>query len=130
MPDQNTGSPSHAPTSDQPVDLECALNWVDGDRELLAELVDIFVQDCPARLEELRESIAAGDARRAHRVAHGLKGSVTGFGAESARNLAQQIELMAKDGNLAEAADALSALEKELARVLEGLAGPKWKSAT
>lgn len=74
------------------VDLDHALTWVDQDRELLAELVGIFLQDYPERLTELREALIHGDAPRVQRVAHGLKGAVAGFGAKQAKELARVAE--------------------------------------
>lgn len=112
----------------QPVDLDHAMTWVDQDRSLLAELVGIFLEDYPQRVAELREAIAQGDAPRTQRVAHGLKGSVAGFGAKQAKELALRLEQIGKSGDLAEAGAALNALEGELARVANGLASPEWQN--
>lgn len=112
----------------QPVDLDHALTWVDQDRELLAELVGIFLEDYPQRVAELRQAIAQADATRTQRVAHGLKGSVAGFGAKQAKELALRLELIGKSGDLAEAESALGDLEAELTRVAQGLSSPEWKN--
>ena len=45
-----------------PVDFSAALLWVDGDRTLLTELVEIFLEDCPRRLQELERAVAEGNA--------------------------------------------------------------------
>ena len=45
-----------------PVDYSAALLWVDGDRTLLTELVEIFLEDCPRRLQELERAVAEGNA--------------------------------------------------------------------
>ena len=42
---------------DTPVDFATALRWVDGDHELLAELIEIFLEDCPRRLQELEQAV-------------------------------------------------------------------------
>lgn len=126
MPDQSCNPATQAAESH--VDLDHALTWVDQDRELLAELVGIFLQDYPLRLTELHEAIAQGDAPRTQRVAHGLKGSVAGFGAKRAKELALRLELIGKNGDLAEARPALDDLEGELAHVAKGLSTPAWQT--
>ncbi len=117
-----------AESAESPVDFHQALSWVDGDKDLLVELVGIFLQDYPAQVEELRVAISGGDADRTHRLAHGLKGSLTAFGARPAGNLAQRLELIGKSGNMAEASGVFGALEQELTRVAEGLTAPEWRS--
>ncbi len=124
---EHSGNPATQATGPH-VDLAHALTWVDQDRVLLAELVEIFLQDYPQRLTELRVAVAQGDAPRTHRVAHGLKGSVAGFGANQAKELALRLELIGKSGNLAEAGPALVDLEGELARVAESLSAPCWQA--
>ena len=49
--------------------------------EFLAELVDDFLADAPAQLQSLREAATSGDATRARRAAHTLKGNSRTFGA-------------------------------------------------
>lgn len=124
---EHSGNPATQATGPH-VDLDHALTWVDQDRALLAELVEIFLQDYPQRLTELREAVAQDDAPRTQRVAHGLKGSVAGFGANQAKELALRLELIGKSGNLAEAGPALVDLEGELVRVAEGLSTPAWQA--
>src|SRR5437879_13863874 len=53
-----------------PVDLAVALRWLGGDQALLRELVGIFVDDGPKRLEALREAMKAADVQQLEQVAH------------------------------------------------------------
>jgi len=64
-----------------PVDLAVALRWLGGDQALLRELVGIFVDDGPRRLEALREAMKAADVQQLEQVAHSLKGSAANLGA-------------------------------------------------
>lgn len=73
-------------------DRERALAGVDGDRELLGELVELFAEDCPRLLRELAAAVSAGDADGIARGAHALKGSVGVFGARRAADLANELE--------------------------------------
>jgi HPt (histidine-containing phosphotransfer) domain-containing protein len=64
-----------------------ALERVDNDRELLAEVVGSFLETIGADLDELDQQLAAGDAAMARRVAHRIKGA---FGAVGAGILASR----------------------------------------
>ena len=49
--------------------------------EMVAELVQIFLEDTPQLLERLRNALAAGDLETAQQVAHTLKGTSASLGA-------------------------------------------------
>ncbi len=96
-------------------DKEVALSRVGGDVELLKEIAVLFLDDYPKSLNELREAVQAGDARRVERSAHGLKGSVSNFGAAPAVNAALQLETMGRAQKLVEVEQVLRTLELALA---------------
>ncbi|HEV2617193.1 MAG TPA: response regulator [Candidatus Acidoferrales bacterium] len=97
------------------------LEQVQGDRELLAEIVQLFESGLPAILQGLRESIARGDAPEIARIAHTLRGSVGNFGRRGAYRAVEQMEKLAKEGDIAETAKALVAVESELESLLAAL---------
>ena len=97
------------------MDLQAALSRVGGDAELLKEIATIFLEDYPKAMADLREAAARGDAKRVERAAHGLKGSVSNFGADAAVNAAFRIESMGRDQQLAEVAHVIQTLELALA---------------
>jgi two-component system sensor histidine kinase/response regulator len=74
------------------LDLEIALSHVGGDRQLLAELSTMFLQDYPRLLGELKNSIIEGDGPRLERAAHTLKGRLAFFGVRKARAAALELE--------------------------------------
>jgi len=49
------------PVPEAGFDLTTALNYVGGDRELLNELLGIFAEDAPVRIEAMRRAIGGGD---------------------------------------------------------------------
>lgn len=104
-----------------PVDVSAALLWVDGDRALLLELIEIFLEDCPRRLHELSQAIKEGNANGVRQAAHSLKGMVAGFNASSAHGLAAEMEVLGKGGDLSRALGLLSTLLLEFARVINHL---------
>lgn len=110
-----------------PVDISAALRWVDDDRELLAELIEIFLEDCPQRLQELDHAVKEGNASGVRQAAHSLKGMVTGFDANSAHGLAAEMEGLGKAGDLSNAIGLLSTLQLEFSRVINYLKATDWR---
>ena len=100
-----------------PVDIDAALEATGGDRELLEEVVSLFLEeDYPRQLKELKEGIDRQDAPAVKAAAHGIKGGVNSFGGHGAGAIAQQLQEMGRAGNLAGAEALLAELEKEVAR--------------
>jgi two-component system sensor histidine kinase/response regulator len=96
-------------------DKEVALSRVGGDVELLKEIAVLFLDDYPKSLIELREAVKTRDAKRVERSAHGLKGSVSNFGARLAVEAAFQLESMGRAQKLVEVEQVLRSLELALA---------------
>jgi len=65
---------------------------VGGDRELLAEISRLFVDDAPRHLERIRQALDARDAESLRRAAHGLKGAAANFDADGVVNAARALE--------------------------------------
>jgi two-component system, sensor histidine kinase and response regulator len=98
------------------LDREAALSRVGGDDELLHEIAQIFLDDYPRSLAELREAAGRGDARTVERAAHGLKGAAANFGARPVVDAALAIETMGRHQDLSGFSAALGALEQTLSR--------------
>jgi HPt (histidine-containing phosphotransfer) domain-containing protein len=94
------------------------LNRVEQDRELLNELLSIFIDEFPVKLEELRAAVACGDVTRVVIVSHGLKGMLSNLSIEQAASRAAQIEQKARSGEAASLKQALNALEQEVKGLL------------
>lgn len=94
-----------------------ALERVEGDIELLKELAELFLQECPRMLAEIEHAIAAGDPQALQHAAHTLKGSVSNFAASRAAEASLVLEKMGRQQNLVGAAAAFSTLQHELTRV-------------
>jgi two-component system, sensor histidine kinase and response regulator len=108
-------------TGPEAVDLAGALRTAGGDQALLADLMRLFLDDCPVRVAELRAAVTSGDPDHVQRAAHAIKGSVATFGARRARDLAADLERAGRERSLGDATGLLGALESELARVSEAL---------
>ncbi len=99
-------------------DADVLLVNVDGDRELMVEVAGLFAEDCPRLLSDIRDAIARRDAETLERAAHTLKGLMSTFGADAAREAARRLETMGRNDNLAQAEEAWAALEQHTERVL------------
>ena len=87
------------------------------DPEFLAELVGDFLQDAPVQLESLREASISGDAARAMRAAHTLKGNSRTFGAGELASLCQEAEAAAGLGDLDAVLARVAGIDDEWDRV-------------
>jgi len=97
------------------VDEEGLISRLGGDTELLSELVTLFADDVPARLDELKSAVAARDVTEIQKHAHTLKGVVSNFCATKAYQAATDIEMLARNGTLDGVDEACASLDRELA---------------
>jgi CheY-like chemotaxis protein len=109
------------------IDRAAVLARLEGDEELLREIVGMFLDECPRLLTELREAISQKDADQLQRTAHSLKGCLVNFGVGPAIEAALWLEMIGREGDLTEAEQAyanLEALLRPLRPALEGLLLP------
>lgn len=112
------------------LDPEELLEHVQGDRELLAEIIRIFRTEIVSLLQTLREAVEKGDASAISRASHTLKGSVGNFGSGPAYQIAKKMDEFARTGETAATGALLPALEAEIERLqvaLEPFCGTEGK---
>ncbi len=97
------------------VDENELLERVDGDRELLLDLVELFFSDLPQRLRAAEAAVASSDAAEVERIAHGLAGAIGNLAAHRALARALAREARAAAREQAALAPALDELRRELA---------------
>jgi HPt (histidine-containing phosphotransfer) domain-containing protein len=99
-------------------DREEALARVGGSEQLLRDLVELFRNECPIQLDDIRRQRAAGDSAGLARAAHALKGSVAMFAAQRAYDAALRIEKMGRAGDLADFDEAWLVLQAAIDRLI------------
>jgi len=109
-----------------PVDLSYAHDIVDGDVELLQEIVDLFILDYPFQLAALQQAVAAQDAANIQAKAHRLKCSFGNIGGWEAYKLAYELELMGMRGDLGNVPQYLQQLTADVEEIMAFLAQPEW----
>jgi CheY-like chemotaxis protein/HPt (histidine-containing phosphotransfer) domain-containing protein len=88
-----------------------------GEADPFVEVMQLFLQDTPERIQTVREALRANDTTQAAKVAHTLKGSCANVGAERMRRLSSCLERAASEGAVALAEEYLAQIERELAVV-------------
>jgi HPt (histidine-containing phosphotransfer) domain-containing protein len=102
---------------DDLIDREEMLARVDGDLELLCELVGIFLDDCPRLMAQIESAVTQGDGDALERSAHALKGSVSNFTTKSPYEAAFRLETMGRARDLGQANEVLVHLKHEMERL-------------
>jgi two-component system sensor histidine kinase/response regulator len=110
--------PEAAPSE---VDWTQALESVNGDKDLLGIVVDAFLEEVPRIRQQIRESLESKSAPDLQRAAHTLKGSLRVFGAPTAAELANQLEMQGKSCKFDGAPELWSAIERNLDPVVREL---------
>ncbi len=128
---QITAAPS-APAAEEPcvdpppVDLHRALAGAANSIDILQEIVGVFLSDLPAKIELLTTAVRDADAVTLQEAAHCLKGSAGALWASRAAELALELEMTARSGQLDSAEDLLEMLRSELDRVHTFLTRDNW----
>jgi CheY-like chemotaxis protein len=98
-----------------------------GEPDPVVELIDLFLQDMPKHTQKMAEAYSRQDALTLKVAAHSLKGSAKNMGAQRLAQLCADLEMLAKDGNLADAPPLLEAINKEYTIVQQALEAERGK---
>jgi len=116
---------SHAPEFDklksEGFDPIALWQRVNGDRQLLVELVELFMQECPRLLQKIRSSIEQGSFTEIQKFSHKLKGSALQFSGRGAAAAAGALEDAAKGQSLQEAERLFAKLSEEIIHLISSL---------
>ena len=104
------------------VDLDVLRSYekiqIDGEPDLIVELIDLYMADAPPRLAVMKQSLTETNWLSLKREAHSLRGSSGNLGASKMALICDQIEgLESRDPFAIEAL--LACLEQELHQVLQ-----------
>jgi two-component system sensor histidine kinase/response regulator len=111
---QNTTEGAEEQKLEEAFNKAKVLERVEGDTELLLELMDLFIDQCPKLLIGINDAITQNDSKALERNAHALKGSVGNFSADTVYNLALKLELMGRNNDMSGAREEYILLEKEI----------------
>jgi PAS domain S-box-containing protein len=110
-------APNPAPVWDQ----RHALSGVGGDEHLLREIAEMFLQEYPQAVSDLRRALAGRDAEMLGRFAHRLKGEVGCFGAGQSVSALVKLEDDVGQHDFVRISRAVDEVERALARFRQAL---------
>jgi HPt (histidine-containing phosphotransfer) domain-containing protein len=100
-----------------PVDVQAALERLDGDRAFLYEMLEEFMSFIPEQIAELHSASQEQNIKIVERVSHSIKGSAATLSIEPMHLLALRLEEMAAASDLSSAGDVIAQMENELTRL-------------
>jgi two-component system, sensor histidine kinase and response regulator len=93
----------------------------EGEPDKLARIVDLFIDDVPLRLDELRQAVERGEAQKVEETAHMLKGGSGYMGAVQMAEICARIQELGASGELSAAPELLDDLEAEFEHIRPAL---------
>jgi two-component system, sensor histidine kinase and response regulator len=107
---------------DEQIDRVSLLERVEGDQELLTEMIHLFQDDVPNLLTAMRDALQRGDMAVLERSAHSLKGAVGNLSAKATAAAALHLEKDAKNNDAESAKISLVEVERAVKHLLPALA--------
>lgn len=124
-----SASPAANPAAEPPVSkshdpsLSEILARVGGDEKLLKRMIHTFLRDTPKRLAGIAATIRRKNAEGLAALAHALKGSVSIFGAKTAREHCQELQELGRNNELSRATKVFALLKEDVAKLQANLRG-------
>ena len=81
-----------------------ALSFVDGDRELLRDVAEAFLEECPALMSAMSRAIECSNGPALRRAAHVMSSAMRTFGLPGAGDAATRLEELGTANQFGEAA--------------------------
>lgn len=103
------------------LDLKPLLEGVGGDESLLAEMVQIFLEDCDALWSRIRQAVSQGDSEGVRASAHTLKSMLGSVSATAAFSMALELENIGRSSEMDGADRLLHTMELELRKIEKNL---------
>ena len=113
-------APPPIPT-DVSLDTTTLLENFGHNRTLLAEVIAVFLEEAPRRLDALRTAAGERNAAVVTSAAHAIKGSVGLFSTGAAYEAARTLEAAAREGNLTDVESRCAHLASEVSKVMADL---------
>jgi HPt (histidine-containing phosphotransfer) domain-containing protein len=102
-------------------DRAAALEQMDGDRDLFATVVDLFMSQAEADMAAIRDALKVGDCQEVMKRAHRMKGSALQLHATGLHDATQRLEAASRRGAASEAAALAIMVDERLACLVQAL---------
>ncbi len=117
----NTPMLENSQKTQELIDRASLLERVEGDQELLSEMIQIFLEEAPGLINTMRGALQSGDMVLLERSAHSLKGAVSNLSSKATAAAALKLEQDAKENNSQSAKESLAAVERTMKLLLPAL---------
>jgi len=97
------------------------LAGLDGDEQLLREIVQIFLDESSRQLADLKRAVTEANAELLEKTAHRLKGELSYLGMPTVSQRANELEQMGRDCELDRASEVFAVFEAEVSAVAENM---------
>jgi len=104
-----------------PIDYPSALKRLDGDKDFLNELLDIFQEDFIEKKNLLLSAVEQKDFIEISKLGHSLKGGSANLSLPHLREMASRIEIAGKEGDLTAAREHTNQMIEEFKRLQQFL---------
>ena len=118
---QSTPIKPGAMTADEVLNKPELLRRLEGDEQLLRELIDTFFAESSLLLQQVLDAVTSQDADGLSRAAHKLKGTVSIFGSRSAMQAALTLETMGHERRMHNAGEAFAQLKEQMGELEKAL---------
>jgi len=124
---QSPTRPTRETPAQQATDSDDVISWsealgnVGGDKELLGELVQVFLDQAPRLMKTILAAAKQNDIKSLHATAHSLKGSMLFLNPQQAMKCAGEVEQLAADGDMDGVGSNLLDLQGQLGVVCRSL---------
>jgi two-component system sensor histidine kinase/response regulator len=109
-PAEVTPAPDHNPINSRALDN---IRNLHGGEAILAKVIDLYLDDSPMILDELRDCVARGLPDEMRKAAHKFKSSSANLGADRLAELCKRLEMLGRSDSTAGASALLDELEQE-----------------
>lgn len=96
------------------IDYQELMYRVDGNKELLKQIIKLFLKTSPVLIMRIEDGIKRNDGRQVQHAAHLLKGMIGNFAAHSVMETAKAVEEKAKIDDFCNADALVQTLKKEI----------------
>jgi signal transduction histidine kinase/FixJ family two-component response regulator len=103
------------------IDIDALVARLGGDEDLTADVVRVFLDDCPARLAAIHAAVSSRDAEAVRMSAHAFKGAAGNLGASAVVDAARALERAGADRALDGIGEMWTRLEREASLVVARL---------
>jgi signal transduction histidine kinase/CheY-like chemotaxis protein/HPt (histidine-containing phosphotransfer) domain-containing protein len=116
-------APAKMPVDDAPVafDKHALRERLSGDEQLMADVIHLFIEDCPARLSAIGSAVERRDREALRTAAHALAGSAANLSATGLYEAARVLERIGAESRMDAAEAAWRRLSAEAVNVLDAL---------